>query len=106
MLIVPLNLPSVPVGVVPPPQTASSSPNSTGNTSRDGPYLRLNISDPPASDPSYRTTPPRTPRRAHCTVNTSSARCGKERRGNARFIPGEQLGQGDRMGTLLSMTTR
>src|SRR6267378_4454071 len=46
MLIVPLNLPSVPVPVVP-PQTASSSPSSTGNTRRDGPYERLNIRTSP-----------------------------------------------------------
>src|SRR5438093_12997890 len=46
MLIVPLNLPSVPVPVVP-PHTASSSPSSAGKTRRDGPCERLNISDLP-----------------------------------------------------------
>src|SRR6266516_2433080 len=43
MLIVPVNLPSLPVPAVP-PQTASSSPSTTGNTRRDRPNGRFNMS--------------------------------------------------------------
>src|SRR2546430_14202855 len=43
MLIVPLNLPSLPAPPLP-PQTASSRPSSTGNTRRDGPNDRLDNS--------------------------------------------------------------
>src|SRR5438874_4305827 len=42
MVIVTVHLPSFGVAVVP-PQTASSSPSTTGNTRRDGPYERFNM---------------------------------------------------------------
>src|SRR5438067_9919557 len=64
MLIVPVNLPSFGVAVVP-PQTASSSPSTTGNTRRDGPYERFNMRAlPPEALAHQRTTVPAAPCRS------------------------------------------
>src|SRR5437867_2235647 len=60
MLIVPLNLPSLPVPAVP-PQTASSSPSTTGNTRRDGLNGRFNMSLLPRSLGAFSTAAPAAP---------------------------------------------
>src|SRR5438309_5183518 len=80
MLMVPLNLPSLPVPTLP-PQTASSSPSSTGNTRRDGPNDRLDNSHlSPEASPHPATRLRRRPdrrRTAHPTVVMSSTRCSR-----------------------------
>src|SRR5438034_134395 len=60
MLIVPVNLPSFEVPAVP-PQTASSSPSTTGNTRRDGPYERFNMRPLPRSFGAFSTAAPSAP---------------------------------------------
>src|SRR5438270_5147782 len=75
MLIVPVNLPSFEVPAVP-PQTASSSPSTTGNTRRDGPYERFNMRPLPRSFGAFRTAAPSAPagqRAAHATEHRHQA---------------------------------
>src|SRR5437762_2334748 len=75
MLIVPVNLPSFEVPAVP-PQTASSSPSTTGNTRRDGPYERFNMRPLPRSFGAFSTAAPSAPagqRAAHATEHRHQA---------------------------------
>src|SRR5437870_11828627 len=75
MLIVPVNLPSFEVPAVP-PQTASSSPSTTGNTRRDGPYERFNMRPLPRSFGAFGTAAPSAPagqRAAHATEHRHQA---------------------------------